>query len=482
MGIPRLLTVTITAVAAVGTIAVAPAQADTEPTPGTSAYAGPTIPGPAGNPVWARPSTQRLGAALTWVSCGATGTDAAIAVKLAGAMTYSRMGRRLSAEQAGCARRIVAASRASGLDRKAAEIALMTAIVETTLRNYTGGDLDSVGLFQQRNSWGSYAQRIRPESATAKFLSVMQQFYPRNGWLKASAGQVAADVQRPAAAYRGEYALAQTSADALLNVLWPLPVAAPAPGPAKPPASLAGFGDVTGDRVLDRIAYRSDLRGGSIRLYRGWTTGITLGSGLNQYRALLRGDFDGNGSAELLGVAADGHLVRYAIGRNGTLGAGTRVAGSSGWAAYSQFVVVNDLGRRAAQRRVGITTSGNVTYFGSRTVTTRNLIPLTIYKQPLPVRDLNGDGLSDLVAVRRATGRLTAFYAHANGTYSKGPEFGTGFWNRFRAITSDGNGVLRGIDAKPQVQRAYVVRNVRPGGVRLLGVGRGSWAPYAGLL
>lgn len=481
MGTPRLLTVTFTAAALLGSLAVAPANADTDPVPSAPTYAEQGIPGPAGNPVWAQRSAQRGTLALTWVSCGPTKSDGVTATALAGAMTYARMGRRLSAEQAACARRIVAASRASGLDRKAAEIALMTAIVETTLRNYTGGDLDSVGLFQQRNSWGTYAQRIHPETATKKFLSVMQQIYPRSSWLKAPAGQVAADVQRPAAAYRGEYALAQSSADALLNVLWPQPVSKPAPSTTAP-TSLAGFGDVTGDRVLDRVAYRSTLRGGSIRLYRGWTTGITLGSGLNQYRALLRGDFDGNGTAELLGVATDGHLVRYAIGRRGTLGAGVRVAGSSGWAAYSQFAVVNDLARGKAQRRIGVTTSGDVTYFGARTVTTRRLMPLNTYKQPLPVGDLNGDRLPDLVAVRKATGRLSAFYAHANGTYSKGPEFGTGFWNRFRAITSDGNGVLRGIDAKPQVQRAYVVRNVRPGGVRLIGVGTGTWAPYAGLL
>lgn len=480
MGTPRLLAAAVTAAAAVGTLAIAPAHAD--PAHRTSTYAEPRIPGPAGNPVWALPSTQRLGtAALTWVSCLPSSSDAATATKLAGAMTYSRMGRRLTAEQVACARRVVGASRASGLDRKAAEIALMTAIVETTLRNYTGGDLDSVGLFQQRNSWGTYAQRIKPESATAKFLSVMQQFYPRNSWLKAPAGQVAADVQRPAAAYRGEYALAQSSADALLKALWPLPVTKPAPTPAKPPASFAGFGDVSGDRVLDRIAYRTDQRGGTIRLYRGWTTGITLGSGLNQYRALLRGDFDGNGSAEMLGVAADGHLVRWAIGRNGTLGAGTRVAGSSGWTTYSQFAVVSDLGHGKAQRRVGITTSGNVTYYGTHTVTTKNLIPLNTYKQPLPVGDLNGDRLPDLVAVRKATGALTAFYAHSNGTYTKGATFGSG-WNNFRTISSDGNGVLRGIDAKTQRMRAYRVSSVHAGGVRLYSQGVGSWVHYAGLL
>lgn len=483
MATPCLLTITgiVTIAAAASTVTAAPARADAHSVPPMTAQADPSIPGPAGNPVWAPRSTHRNSAALTWVSCGATSNDAAIAAKLAGAMTYARMGRQLSAEQTACARRIVAASRASGLDRKAAEIAVMTAMVETTLRDYTGGDLDSVGLFQQRNSWGTYAQRINPESATKKFLSVMQQIYPRNSWLEAPAGQVAADVQRPAAAYRGEYALAQSSADALLNVLWPLPATKPAPTPKTVPTSFAGFGDVNADGVLDRIAYRTDVRNGSIRLYRGWTTGITLGSGLNQYRALLRGDFDGNGSAEILGVARDGHLDRYAIGRNATLGAAARVAGSSGWAAYSQFVVVKDLARGKAQRRIGITTSGDLTYFGARAVTTAGLIPLSTYKQPLPVGDLNGDGLPDLVAVRKATGRLTAFYAHSNGKYSKGPEFGSGFWNRFRAITSDGNGVLRGIDAKPQVQRAYRVSNVRSGGVRLIGVGKGSWAPYVAL-
>ena len=236
MGTTRLLTVTITAAAAFATMAAAPAHAAPAPAPRSSALAGSSIPGPAGNPVWALRSTQRTAFTLSWVTCGPTAADAQTATQLAAAMTYSRMGGRLSAEQVACARRVVAAARASGLDRKGAEIALMTAVVETTLRDYTGGDLDSVGLFQQRNSWGSYAQRINPEWATGKFLSVMQQFYPANSWLTVPAGQVAADVQRPAAQYRGEYALAQPSADALLNVLWPLPTATPTPTPTPTPA------------------------------------------------------------------------------------------------------------------------------------------------------------------------------------------------------------------------------------------------------
>src|SRR5580765_8191754 len=55
--------------------------------------------------------------------------------------------------------------------RKVLVCAVMTITQESTCRNLTGGDRDSVGLFQQRPSqgWGTVAECLTPEHAAGKF-------------------------------------------------------------------------------------------------------------------------------------------------------------------------------------------------------------------------------------------------------------------------------------------------------------------------
>lgn len=70
------------------------------------------------------------------------------------------------------ARTIVAVGRSLGVDEYGLVIALATAAQESTLRNLDWGDLDSVGLFQQRPSagWGSVAQLTTPEYSARLFF------------------------------------------------------------------------------------------------------------------------------------------------------------------------------------------------------------------------------------------------------------------------------------------------------------------------
>src|SRR5690349_18727075 len=67
--------------------------------------------------------------------------------KLRGYLTGYRMS---------CARRVVETVRGRGLARRAAAIAVTTTIVESTIENISEAvDHDSLGLFQQRASWGT---------------------------------------------------------------------------------------------------------------------------------------------------------------------------------------------------------------------------------------------------------------------------------------------------------------------------------------
>lgn len=76
----------------------------------------------------------------------------------------------LDSEQLRNAQIIIDVGKRLGATPRDIQIALMTAMQESSLRNLSGGDRDSVGLFQQRAGWGSYAERHNPELATMKFF------------------------------------------------------------------------------------------------------------------------------------------------------------------------------------------------------------------------------------------------------------------------------------------------------------------------
>ncbi|PWJ25900.1 hypothetical protein ATK17_2038 [Branchiibius hedensis] len=167
-------------------------------------------------------------------ACGATADDKAFAAKLSPTIHSAGLSG-VSADQVACARQILAEVKAEGFSSQAGKIALMTAITETGLRNYLGGDRDSLGLFQQRPSmgWGTRAQIIRPAYSTHKFLSAMVKRYPHGSWATADPGRVAQSVQR--SAYPSRYNRERTSAARLVAVLWAGTPATPAPAaPSKP--------------------------------------------------------------------------------------------------------------------------------------------------------------------------------------------------------------------------------------------------------
>jgi murein DD-endopeptidase MepM/ murein hydrolase activator NlpD len=84
----------------------------------------------------------------------------------------------LTGEQSANARTVVAVSMqvvgsrlGPAVGRRAAVIAVATAMQESTLRNLAYGDRDSLGLFQQRAAWGSVTERTTPTAATTMFLT-----------------------------------------------------------------------------------------------------------------------------------------------------------------------------------------------------------------------------------------------------------------------------------------------------------------------
>lgn len=80
---------------------------------------------------------------------------------------------RFSSEQRRNAQIIAQVGRQVGANERDILIAIMTAMQESSLRNLSGGHLDSVGLFQQRNAWapgGSQSYRQDPYNAARMFF------------------------------------------------------------------------------------------------------------------------------------------------------------------------------------------------------------------------------------------------------------------------------------------------------------------------
>lgn len=101
----------------------------------------------------------------------------------------------LSGEQARNAAIIVAASIERGLPERAAVVALATAYQESDIRNLDYGDRDSLGLFQQRPSygWGTEEQIMDPWYSSGRFYEELVKF---SGWESVDINDMAQKVQR----------------------------------------------------------------------------------------------------------------------------------------------------------------------------------------------------------------------------------------------------------------------------------------------
>jgi hypothetical protein len=116
----------------------------------------------------------------------------------------------LNAEQLKNAQLIAATGRKMGASKRDIQIAIMTAMTESNLRNLNYGDRDSVGLFQQRAGWGSASQRMDPTYAATSFYKTLFKVKNRNSMQPWQAAQA---VQRSAFSdgsnYKSYWALGQ---------------------------------------------------------------------------------------------------------------------------------------------------------------------------------------------------------------------------------------------------------------------------------
>lgn len=103
----------------------------------------------------------------------------------------------LDAEQVANAATIAAVGLRRGVPQRGLVVALATAWQESKLENLSGGDRDSIGLFQQRPSqgWGKPEQIADPRFAANAFFTALLKV---KGWEKMRVTDAAQEVQRSA--------------------------------------------------------------------------------------------------------------------------------------------------------------------------------------------------------------------------------------------------------------------------------------------
>jgi hypothetical protein len=159
------------------------------------------------------------------------------------------------------------------LPARAATIANATAIVESKLRNLKFGDLDSLGLFQQRPSqgWGTEAQILDPVHATNKFYDVLVKV---KGYQSMAITKVAQEVQR--SAHPQAYANHEEEGRILASVLaghspGGIGCRLDAPTASTPAAAIAA--QLTLELGVPATVARSEVRATGRNVQDAWATG-----------------------------------------------------------------------------------------------------------------------------------------------------------------------------------------------------------------
>ena len=192
------------------------------------------------------------------------------------AVTIGSVSYRLDLEQAAQATTIAGVGKRLQLPDHAVTVALATALQESRLHNLDYGDLDSLGLFQQRPSqgWGSPSEIMVPRLAAAAFYGRLAQV---SGWQTMSVTDAAQAVQHSAAP--DAYAQWEPEARLLARALT---------GEAPAGLSCRFASPTAGPDTTVVAAMAGELGppaiGSSVSPARGWTMASWLVGHAHQYR------------------------------------------------------------------------------------------------------------------------------------------------------------------------------------------------------
>lgn len=174
-----------------------------------------------------------------------------------------------------------------------------TGRIESNFTELPGGDADSENWRQERASvygpaWKRSGGALNTRASVARYLQEAQRLYHGQPSYK-----LAADVQRPAAQYRGRYRTAQAEA---LRLLGGSPARAGTPGRAVPPRSTSG-----GTRqvaTFDQAGYDQAVRRQRLATFlqhSGRGNSVLFRTGLLSSRPVDQSGFEGTRTVQLPG-------------------------------------------------------------------------------------------------------------------------------------------------------------------------------------
>ncbi|TDV48839.1 FG-GAP repeat domain-containing protein [Actinophytocola oryzae] len=371
-----------------------------------------------------------LTVAYTTAACDPSGTtsrDASLATQLNGTLTAKLEGA-MTAYRVSCARMVVDAVRDRGLDPRAADIAIATTIVETSIQNVSEEvDHDSLGLFQQRASWGSATNRLNPTWATNAFLDKMISKYPNNSWKTAPIGEVCQAVQ--VSAFPDRYQVEAGDAQKIVDALWQ--------------ARATDGADFDADGVGDIFSSAT----GTLTVWNGrgannFAAADAVGPGWSAFSRPVAGDFDDDGISDLAAVEGGSTLTIW-NGRGGNRFSAA-VAVGPGWGDYdSTLFALGDV-NGDGHADIGSVKEGTGTlYVWNGRGNNKFAAAVAVgngwgaYSRPVS-GDFDGDGISDLAAVEGGS-TLTIWNGRGSNNFAAGVAVGPGWGDYDSALMSLGD-------------------------------------------
>ncbi|MEV0589606.1 VCBS repeat-containing protein [Nonomuraea sp. NPDC050310] len=383
------------------------------------------------------PAFQAAYVTAPCVAGGPTAADAALADRLDPVLT-GRLANAMTAYRVSCARMVVKAVRDRGLPKHAAVIAVTTTIPETNIENIAEKvDHDSLGLFQQRDSWGSEADRLDPIWATNRFLDKMIRLYPNGSWADAEVGVVCQAVQ--VSAYAERYQPEVADARKIVDALW------------APPGSdfnRDGVGDVL-STATDRITIWPGTGANSFG-----TAASLPGTGWSNYSKPVANDFTGDGKSDLAAVKDDKLVIWPGGATPNSFGTAITLTGI-GWNKFASTLMSPGDLNRDGHADLAATFNDQLWLWngdGQGSFGAAFSLPGTgwaPYTRPVG-GDFNGDGIGDFAGIK--DDKLTFWYGNgSNSIASVNPLPGTG-WNKYAAtliapgdLNRDGRDDLAGV-------------------------------------
>ncbi|GIG68252.1 FG-GAP-like repeat-containing protein [Phytomonospora endophytica] len=167
------------------------------------------------------------------------------------------------------------------------------------------------------------------------------------------------------------------------------------------------------------------------------------GTGWNMMTTVVRhGDFDGNGSEDIVAVDAGGLLWLYPADGSGSFSGGTRRQIGTGWQVYDVLLAPGDFNGDAEPDLLGRDAAGDLWFYagngtGGYAPKARIGTGWQIYGALLAPGDVNGDGESDLIG-RDSAGALWFHAGNGAAGFAAKVGIGTG-WQIYDALVAAGD-------------------------------------------